>query len=750
MKRTITALIVSLVLTIAILSQPPRRTGPPIHQGPPPVAKSKVVSMADPLNDFATKGLPRTHNFGGVPNAALAESAAKLILANDDESLPALIGALQLSGFHVIDKDQKILYKPATAANGTAFFDYEVVGMLRASQLGAASSLERIGNALAGDNADLKRLDLPKQFLSDLQAARKSGDEQNLFFANLVFELGGAFRLTTTQSPISLMQASLIERRFLGDLIEAYEADSGQALFERPDPSIVDEYKVRRIGASFVSTIDDSPCGVGDDITKYVGYESKGHKVLKIFDRIIKGIQTGEIPDEGKSPLPNILTGPKKLFKPIAGQIEKANIVLSYYKLIAANMNIEAKIDIPEPMPLVRTKDFDSGAVKIMTATFQIKYGNSGTINCAGKMMKAVSGLEVEVPNDGPLEEVPVKWEPLDRAETSPLYVDTFDGKDAYNQKTDKMGQNKIKLTGKPQKRDLSNIPVVPIPKKDRWRVSIATEKMDAKKDLSKIFFGGGGLKAGIGSVIVLVVELIPEMMGKMALKSYRVDVPVRDWEPCSEDWGGTITYTKDLFKTTVVRSSRTSNGNSTGDGVSTINNHVEVNVTLNPRTPEQIAVKSPKNPANFQAEGYFIHKFEGKREADPCCGPTEGSFTTTFVSGEETDFSGSFVNPFGLDFSGGDMDFQFGFDFATQAIKARHHHYLQVSNTNCPLEKNESYDKNFDGMITLNDSLAGGRHRDRYLDPSGDFLSGSKTYQASDGSTVNWEWELSRCKKIR
>ena len=706
--------------------------------------------MADPLNDFATKGLGRTHSFGGVPNAALAETAAKLILANDEESLPALIGALQLSGFHIIDKDQKILFKPATDANGTAFFDYEVVGMLRASQLGVGSSLEKIGNALAGDNQDLKRLNLPKQFLSDLQAARRSGDEQNLFLANLVFELGGAFRLSTTQSPISLIQTSLIERRFLGDLIEAYTADAGQALFERRDHPLVDEFSVRRIGASFTSSVDDSPCGVGDDITKYVGYESKTHKVLKIFDRIIKGVQTGDIPDEGKSPLPNILTGPKKLFKPIAGQIEKANTVLSYYKLIAANMNIEAKIDIPEPMPLVRTKDFDSGAVKIMTATFQIKYANSEAINCAGKMMKAVSGLEVEVPDDGPLKDIPVKWEPLDRAENSPLYVDTFDGKDAYNQKTDETGQNKIKLTGKPQKRDLSKMPVVPVPKKDRWRVSVATEKMDAKKDLSKIFFGGAGLKAGIGSVIGLIVELIPEMMGKMALKSYRVDIPVRDWEPCSEDWGGTITYTKDLFKTTVVRSTRSSNGNSTGDGVSTINNHVEVNVTLNPRDPVQLAAKSPKNPANFQVYGYYIHKFEGKREADPCCGPTEGSFSTSFVSGQETDFNGSFMSPFGLSFSGGDMDFQLGFDFATAGIKSHHHNYVQVTGTNCPLEKNESSDENFDGTITLSDALASGRYRERYLDPTGDFLSGSKTYQIPDGSTINWEWDLSRCKATR
>ena len=172
--------------------------------------------------------------------------------------------------------------------------------------------------------------------------------------------------------------------------------------------------------------------------------------------------------------------------------------------------------------------------------------------------------------------------------------------------------------------------------------------------------------------------------------------------------------------------------------------------MTLNPRTPEQVALKSPKNPANFQVDGYFIHKFEGKREADPCCGPTEGSFTTSFVSGQETDFAGSFVNLFGLDFSGGDMDFQLGLNFSTDAIKSHHHNYVQVTSTNCPLEKNDSSDENFDGTIALGDGLASGRHRERYLDPSGDFLSGSKTYQIPDGSTVSWEWDLSRCKTTR
>lgn len=49
--------------------------------------------------------------------------------------------------------------------------------------------------------------------------------------------------------------------------------------------------------------------------------------------------------------------------------------------------------------------------------------------------------------------------------------------------------------------------------------------------------------------------------------------------------------------------------------------------------------------------------------------------------------------------------------------------------------------------MLSLQEALASGRYGDRYMDVSGDFLTGSKTYQVADGSTVNWEWELSRCK---
>ena len=111
---------------------------------------------------------------------------------------------------------------------------------------------------------------------------------------------------------------------------------------------------------------------------------------------------------------------------------------------------------------------------------------------------------------------------------------------------------------------------------------------MDASEDIPKIFWFGFEGDFGVKAF----VELVPDILAKMALKTYKVSVPVRDWQPCSDDWGGYINYTMKLNKTIVVKANRTSNGNSTGDGIRRIEKDVLVNVVLNPRTPEDVAAK--------------------------------------------------------------------------------------------------------------------------------------------------------------
>src|SRR5687768_8358638 len=223
--KTIAIFLTLLAFTFSAFAQP-RRTGPRTVRGPAPAPTLKSVVLEDPLGKFASSGeLPKAQVFAAVESA---RSAAEMILANDDNSLPALIGALQFAGFHIIDQRQKILFAPRWGSNGMAFYDFEVAGMLRTSQLGMASSIAKFGNALAADNAEVKRLDLPKQLFDALNAGRNSKDHENKFLAHLIFELSRTKPLASTESPISMIQMLIVERRFLGDLIDAY-AEASQS-----------------------------------------------------------------------------------------------------------------------------------------------------------------------------------------------------------------------------------------------------------------------------------------------------------------------------------------------------------------------------------------------------------------------------------------------------------------------------------------------------------------------------------------
>ena len=705
-------------------SQPPRTSGPPIIRGPAPAQKVKLVPANDALNDFAKKGLPRTYTFGGDLNAELARKAAEVILTGEQDSLSALIGALQLAGFHIIDEKQKILFQPSQP-NGTAFFDYEVAGMLRAGNMGFVTSLERIGTVIKGQSAALKNIDFGAKMLADIRTNRTSKDPQTQFLAELIFALGkGTSDLSTPQSNITMAQASLIERRFLGDLVTAFEKASGGIARYSTNNG------VSFINASFsaapYAVFDESPCPTIDIAAQAQGYNKKGKKIIKFF---------GFLPEDA---------GSGGILKDAANGVELANNIMAYLKLIAANLFIEIEVDVPNP-PIPRTKSnqyVDRGDERTITATFKRYFPNSAQINCVAKVIKMVTNAELDVPEEGLLKDVPVKWEPLDRAEVSPLYIDAIDRGNVYTQRTNESGQNQIKATGKEQRRDLRKIAVTPVSKYDRWRLSIATEKMDAKSDIPKILWGALDLKKG--SILTYFISFIPDMLGKMALKSQQVNIPVRDWEPCTEDWAGTISYTRDLRKTEVITSRLKLGFNSGGDGTRTTDIHEDVQITLNPRTREEIAANVPKKRAQFDAYGNYTTRFEGFRANDPCCGKEEGKYTTRFVSGTDIDFSGQFAYSFGMTFKGGDNDYQLGFSLDTGPIKSRVHDYEHVEESNCFLET--GHDETMENTAWVHATLASGRYPSMYL-TDGVELVGGKKLQEADGSTVTWWWELSRCK---
>ncbi len=447
------ALLFVCSLTASVISQPRRA----VSSGPAPVDNKVNVDTEgdDPLARFAEKGqLPEPGILGLRPSAALARSAAAGILKNDDESLSNLIAALQKAGFHIIDSDQKILFPPTSAPVGAAFYDFEVAGMLRATQFGAVTTIDKLGKLISNNDPDLARLNFSRLLLNDLRTARNSADPQTQYIATLIFELGkGTSDLAAAgpeQARVNLIQASLIERLFLGDLLDAFDTYSEQNGSLIPTRRVFEnERDVRYSPAAWVFEAP-APCDDVADITKVVGIEGKIKKVAgKFFD---------------KESIPSILTAPKNLikekFEKVAKGIEGTNLLMSYVKVVLANMNIHADITVTDPMPLIRTKaNNEYEEQRTVTAKFRIEFKHADTINCVGKGLKAATGLEIEVPKSGPLKNVPVKWQPVlegngySRFGGYPVTIVADDKKrqDIYLQVTNDLGENKITLFGKPQ-----------------------------------------------------------------------------------------------------------------------------------------------------------------------------------------------------------------------------------------------------------------------------------------------------------
>jgi hypothetical protein len=725
------------------------------------------------LADFPTKGLPEAYLLGDTASPELAKKAAAAILKNDENSLPALIGALQKAGFHIIDKNQKIIFQPTAIPNGTAFFDYEVAGMLRSTQLGAVTTLEKIAGMLTGDDPQLKNLRIASLILSDLRAAstltreriekapraEMASTQQKVYLAALVLELGAQTGgLTTTTSKINLIQASIIERRFLGDLAATYsELQSPQAFFIPRRPVLDNRPGFRFVNASWSQPLQD-PCKAIETIDKIQGYESKGRKIIKAFDRVMNTLATGEYTEDvpggilKKIPESNQF---KKMFeerfKKVADGFEKLNIVMSYVKLIAANMNIKADLQVEDPMPLIRTKsNRNTGQERIVTAKFSIEFAGSEEINCTAKAAKLMTGLEVEVPEDGPLKDVPVIWEMLvvgdrySRHAGYPVIVDAVDKTrgDTSRQRTNELGENKIKLTGKPQATNLEQVPVVPLGTKADLRVSIATEKMDAGKDLPKIFSFGLGGKFGPAAII----EIAPEILGKMALRSFRVSVPVRDWQPCSDDWGGIITVHRELHKTVSELRKIEINGNTSGTGLLRVSEIDDAEIVLNPRTPAEIENHAAEKPASVTARGVHSSIGEFIRAGDPCCGTEEGIFHTKLRRGEEFKYEkNNLTMSSPVTFRGSQRDYTLMLLFQLDLIPVEVRKFGEVIESNCPLEGGWSKMEPSAWGYTV--TLPEGRWAERFVNPEGDLLAGSKTIKAPDGAMVTWTWKLARCK---
>lgn len=767
MKKINATLLLFLIFTfcLANFGQRPR----PRAAGPPPPEKAEDISVSDPESDFAEKGLPQPYIIGLNPSEKLAETLARDISKYDEKSFPLLIATLQKAGFHIIDQNEKILYLPVSGDGvGMAFYDFEVAGMLKASKLGIVTTLGKLTDIISADTKDVPSAAMGEAILRDLKSALKSENPQVRFAASLIFEFGRNFPKPVdlkTASPqnatINMIQASLIERLILGDLLRSYAAFTEDSAFYRPaDLFRFPQYSVSFVNAAF-SKMGDGPCPDLENLSKLQKYSKDANKVLKtvaIFKELASnwGVDISDIKPGGRRIPDRVISAEK--FKKFAKGVSKANAALAWTKLIVGMARIKVKFDVQDPMPLERVKTtmMPGGKRSIVTGQFTMDIPDADAINCAGKALGLVTGLNFSVPKNGPFTDKPVTWEVVatgsreTKYTSTPVYVSSPDDNrpDISKQVTNSAGESKITLIGKPQKVNLVGQPVIPIPKHVDLRVSIAMEDMKLGDDAQKL----GSFFVGLVSADPLsILAIIPEVLSKVKFSTFGTRIPVRDWAPCTEDWGGEIIYKRELSQTIVVKSGRRSNGNGTGNGVRTISEIDEAIITLNPRQPEELNVETPnfQRPdfADIIARGKRSNIFEGKRDGDPCCGETDGTFDTVFRSGFEESYSHGVQWPVTISFRGTELDYSLGFVFDTYAMKSWKREFYEIVSTSCPAEYDSAKSNEFEAMVVLSASLDPGRYGERFVNSVGDLLKGEKPLSDPDGAKITWKWNLARCK---
>lgn len=707
--------------------------------------KPGETDASDPLSAFPEDGLPEAAVIGANPSFKAGADTARRIMKFEDDALPVLIAALQKGGFYVMDQRDKVLYSPLSGPGlDIGFFDFEVAGMLRGVGLGVGTSLDKLARSYAGDGTEMPAAEVARRMLVDIRAMRNSKDPHVQFNAGMLFEMsklapenGDLATAAPSAIKLNMVQAALIERLLLLDLLTKFEILGGESAGVFRKPAFLAN------NVSFLNATWKRPspalCDVVTDISSFKKTVKTGKKVVetvKTFNELSKDINT--------------------LDKIKSSQVVKGasviNAAMAWAKVVMAFLNMVATFDLEQPMPLIRTKQSGNrvGETRNVKIKVVMNFNHSEFINCIGAAVGNHTDISVSVPKGGPMSGVSVVWEVLlsgkgyERFTSVPTFVDAANRGDISRQTTDANGENTVKLTGKPQPTDLSNQPVVPLPKRVNLNARIALEKMDASKDIPKI------VKLGLGTAIdpLGVLEVVADMVSKIPIKTYNVKVPVRDWQPCTADWGGEITYKRVRKTTIVVKGTRISNGNSTGDGFRQISEEDNAIISLNPRTKEEIAAQADRKPATYYVNGRRSDIFSGKREADPCCGPLEGNYNVSFRSGKELTYSEVFSHPSDVYFRPGQRDFTLALGLSTPMFKTMEREFLEIDETNCPLDRESAFDDYKEGMLVLGDRLEDGRYGERYLDETGEILVGTKTVGGADGASVTWTWQLARCGK--
>ncbi len=546
--------------------------------------KPKTETIGETLVSEKNQAMTEAWEKGELPAALpipagdadeLIAVLAKKIAAKNTESVPALLAALQMSGFFITGKDGKTLITPTDAkGQGLTVNGWEVASVAKMFGEGKQTTLHELEKTLRVvpelNNAPVARL-----ILNGLQA--NAANDKNAFLRNwarLIVELGknsaSGYDISAASAPekitLDAVQNFLILRRLYGDFFALAEkiklrgntqgefrqksarfVNTSYSRHEKPENS-------RELLTIFNKVADAAPCQLNGDAPLVLDAVATGlgygfGALTGYLDGALDGTAAGDA--LGK-------------YTKVAGI---ANIILAYAKFLQTYAALETKITLEDSPPLVRTKNSKPGERKKLKAEVRMNIGNWQIYNCLRTAIN-LAGIDFAVASDGAVGGAGVQWH-LDEGGAGDVYSNdgglsgkeqivgfTQDGGriqdggtntgtggtrigNATYTKTDGDGIARIILEGSPQKNAKIG-KIMPRMKQAKISTTVKLKAGDLKSDSVDIT---GQVLGGLPGLITMPLELL-----------YRLDwistafltVPVKDWEECEgSGWVGTITYTR-------------------------------------------------------------------------------------------------------------------------------------------------------------------------------------------------------------
>jgi hypothetical protein len=363
----------------------------------------------------------------------VAAILAQKVAAKNNESVPALLTALQIAGFFITDKNGQVLHTPPDGkGQGLPINGWEVASVARMYGDNRTINLGEL-------DRQLKSVPVLRGFAADggsvgavlIEGIRANADNTHNPFlrvwARFIIELGKnsdtkydlASGAKAEQINLDTIQHLLIMRRLYGDFwatAEKYINENTRA--ERKNPT-QNPTQVKFVNAGFsrnqtensainnfeflqfANVVDDTKkpdrlCRLDGDAPTIS--DAAATTIGLVWDEKLDKLINSDDPDIRKA-------GSRR-----AGFLAAANILLAYAKFIQTYAALETMITAEDSAPLVRTRNAAPGGRKKLQASVRLNIGKWQDYNCLRMAMNVMTGLDFSTMNDGPLGGVGVQW----------------------------------------------------------------------------------------------------------------------------------------------------------------------------------------------------------------------------------------------------------------------------------------------------------------------------------------------------